>query len=101
MAITTGLSSLQSPATPALTGKTIAPADKDNSGIRQAAANGADKTRSDQASFSTAGGLIAQSAGASDVRMDKVAALQAAIASNTYNIPAAQVAGKMIDSMLR
>jgi anti-sigma28 factor (negative regulator of flagellin synthesis) len=32
--------------------------------------------------------------------MDKVAAIQQALASGTYNVPASEVAGKMIDQML-
>ena len=32
--------------------------------------------------------------------MEKVAEIQQALASGTYNVPAAAVAGKMIDQML-
>jgi anti-sigma28 factor (negative regulator of flagellin synthesis) len=32
--------------------------------------------------------------------MEKVAEIQQALTSGTYNIPASQVAGKMIDQML-
>lgn len=52
----------------------------------------------DQASLSVAGGLAAQSG--TDVRLDKVQALQTAIANGTYNVPAAAVASKMVDSLL-
>jgi hypothetical protein len=43
---------------------------------------------------------VALSATDSDVRMDKVASIQAALASGTYNVPASAVASKMVDSMM-
>lgn len=54
----------------------------------------------DQASVSSAGGLVAQIANSSDVRTEKVAHLQAAIASGTYNVPASAVADKLIQHLL-
>jgi len=54
----------------------------------------------DQAKVSVAGGLLAQASGLSDVREAKVAALQKAIASGTYNVSAGDVAGKLVDTML-
>jgi anti-sigma28 factor (negative regulator of flagellin synthesis) len=35
-----------------------------------------------------------------DVRTDKVAAAQAALAAGTYNVPASAVASKVLDDML-
>lgn len=54
----------------------------------------------DQATLSTAASLAAAAAPDSDVRMDKVAEVQKALADGTYNVPATEVAGKMIDHML-
>ena len=54
----------------------------------------------DAASVSSAGSAVAQAASGSDVRADKVAALQAAIANGTYNVPASAVADKLISSLL-
>lgn len=54
----------------------------------------------DQATLSTAASMAAAAAPDSDVRMDKVAAIQQALASGSYNVPASAVAGKMIDQML-
>ena len=54
----------------------------------------------DQATFSRAATEVSQSAAQSGVRSDKVAAIQQALASGTYNVPASAVAGKMIDAML-
>jgi negative regulator of flagellin synthesis FlgM len=57
-------------------------------------------TQSDQATVSSAGSEISQMAGDSDVRMDKVAEIQAALSSGSYNAPASAVASKVVDSML-
>lgn len=55
---------------------------------------------SDSATLSSAGNQVAQTASDSDVRADKVAGIQAALASGNYNIPPSLVASKMVDSML-
>jgi len=69
-----------------------------------AKASGAGETQqqagADRATLSTAAGLAAAAASDTDVRMDKVSAIQQALASGTYNVPASEVAGKMIDHML-
>jgi negative regulator of flagellin synthesis FlgM len=54
----------------------------------------------DHATLSSAGAEVAQASSGSDVRMQKVAAVQAALAAGTYSVPAPAVAGKLIDSML-
>jgi flagellar biosynthesis anti-sigma factor FlgM len=55
----------------------------------------------DQASLSSTGGLIAQALSSeSDVRMDKVTALQSTIAAGTYNVPASSVADKLMSALL-
>jgi negative regulator of flagellin synthesis FlgM len=55
---------------------------------------------SDLATFSHAGSKVSQMAGDTEVRMDKVANIQAALAAGTYNISARAVASKILDSML-
>lgn len=54
----------------------------------------------DHATLSSAGAEVSQASSGSDVRMQKVAAVQAALAAGTYSVPASAVAGKLIDSML-
>jgi negative regulator of flagellin synthesis FlgM len=54
----------------------------------------------DRATLSSAASGMAQSAGDDGVRMDKVAAVQAALANGSYNVPASAVASKLVDSML-
>jgi len=55
----------------------------------------------DQANVSSTGGLVAQALSTSDVRSDKVASLQAAIASGSYQVSSADVASKIVDSLLQ
>jgi len=55
---------------------------------------------SDMATFSSAASEVAQTAGDASVRMDKVAAIQAALEAGSYNVPASAVASKVVDSML-
>ncbi len=58
------------------------------------------ESAADLATLTSAGSVAAQSAPDSDVRMDKVTAVQQALAAGTYNVPASAVADKMIDQML-
>jgi negative regulator of flagellin synthesis FlgM len=55
---------------------------------------------SDRATFSSAGSKVAQTASDTDVRMDKVSSIQAALAAGTYNVPPSAVASKMVEAML-
>jgi negative regulator of flagellin synthesis FlgM len=73
-----------------------APATENASGA--AGAGGA--LGADRATLSSAASGMAQSAGDDGVRMDKVAAVQAALANGSYNVPASAVASKLVDSML-
>ena len=57
--------------------------------------------QADQANLSSAGGIMAQALEGSDARSVKVAALQQAIASGSYNVPSSDVAEKLIDSLLK
>lgn len=54
----------------------------------------------DQTSLSPMGGIISQAMSGSDVRTEKVAALQQAISSGQYNVPSSEVANKMLQSLL-
>ncbi|MGO9337607.1 MAG: flagellar biosynthesis anti-sigma factor FlgM [Terracidiphilus sp.] len=57
---------------------------------------------SHRATFSSAGSQEAQTASDTDtdVRMDKVSSIQAALASGTYSVPSSAVASKMMEAML-
>jgi flagellar biosynthesis anti-sigma factor FlgM len=85
-----GLKSLLGVTTP----PAAAPLPKSNSAV------GVSDLDSDQATFSTAGSEVSQSGLEADVRTDKVAAVQAALAAGTYSVPASAVASKVVDSML-
>jgi flagellar biosynthesis anti-sigma factor FlgM len=75
----------------------VAPA-RDNG--PSSAGPGPSENAADVATLTSAGSAAAQSAPDSDVRMDKVSAIQQALAAGTYNVPASAVADKMIDRML-
>jgi negative regulator of flagellin synthesis FlgM len=79
---------------------TPAPAPATTPQSKSGATAGGSALSSDQATFSSAGSEVSQTAGGTEVRMDKVAAIQAALAAGTYNVSAADVATKVVDSML-
>jgi len=61
---------------------------------------GAGALGADHATLSSAASEMSQAAGEDGVRMEKVTAVQAALADGTYSVPASAVASKVIDSML-
>jgi negative regulator of flagellin synthesis FlgM len=78
----------------------------DSAGVNKAAKAGttdltAAGSSADSAKLSAAGGMASQATDTSDVRMDKVAALQQAIASGSYRVSASDVADKMVESLLK
>ena len=54
----------------------------------------------DQSALSLTASALSSASADSDVRMDKVQQLQAAIANGTYNVSSSAVADKLIQSML-
>jgi negative regulator of flagellin synthesis FlgM len=85
-----GLKSLLGVSTPT----PAAPQPKSNS------ISGGSALGSDQATFSSAGNEVSLTAAEPGVRTDKVAAVQAALAAGTYDVPPSAVASKVVDSML-
>lgn len=61
---------------------------------------GAGDLAQDQATVSSAGSEALRSTAEADVRMEKVAAVRAALAAGTYSVPAREVASKVIESMV-
>lgn len=55
---------------------------------------------SDQATVSSAGSEVAQTASEPADRPDKVASIQAALATGSYDVPPAAVAVKVVDALL-
>jgi negative regulator of flagellin synthesis FlgM len=53
----------------------------------------------DEAHLSPAASLVAQAAVLPDVRMDKVASVQAALADGSYQVSSSNVAARLIDQM--
>jgi negative regulator of flagellin synthesis FlgM len=66
----------------------------------ESAVSDANVQHADQTTLSATAGLVANALEGSDVRSEKVASLQQAIAAGTYNVPSSAVAGKMIQSLL-
>jgi negative regulator of flagellin synthesis FlgM len=66
-------------------------------------ANGYSETAvtADTTNVSSTGGLVAEALNTPDVRLDKVAALQTAIASGSYSVSSSDVASKIVDSLLK
>jgi len=54
----------------------------------------------DRATLSNAASEVSQTASEPEVRMDKVASIQAQLAAGTYDVPASAVASKMVEAML-
>ncbi|HEX3662637.1 MAG TPA: flagellar biosynthesis anti-sigma factor FlgM [Acidobacteriaceae bacterium] len=71
-----------------------------SSGRTSDAASAESSSSADEATLSSAASAAAQAAPDSDVRMDKVAQVQKALAEGTYNVASSDVANSMIDSML-
>jgi negative regulator of flagellin synthesis FlgM len=55
----------------------------------------------DQAVFSSTSNLFTQALNGSDVRLDKIQPLQAAIAAGTYQVSSSDVADKLISTLLK
>ena len=70
-------------------------------GAKAAEAKPAGRTETDATTLSPTGELISQALGGSDVRSSKVEALQKAIADGSYNVSSSDVAGKIMDSLLK
>ena len=68
--------------------------------VRSGSAAATQAAGSDRATLSSAASEVAQTSSGDDVRLDKVATIQAALAVGTYNVSASAVASKVMDSML-
>jgi negative regulator of flagellin synthesis FlgM len=58
-----------------------------------------DSIASDSAKVSLAGAMLSKASTGSDVRFDKIAALQQSMEAGTYGVTSATLAGKLIDSL--
>ena len=96
MSFVGGVGSLQQGVTPAESSKTvqlISPKETSEGAV-------ANVQHGDLTNLSSTGGLVAQALGDSDVRTEKVAALQQAITAGEYSVPSSDVADKIIQSLL-
>ena len=69
-------------------------------GNSNASAAPAGALESDSATLSSAASEVSQAVSGEGVRTEKVAAVQAALAAGTYNVPASAVASKLVDAMM-
>lgn len=69
-------------------------------GARGSAAREPNPLTADTATLSSAASVVAQDGANDGVRMEKVAAAQAALAAGTYSVPGAAVASRLVDAML-
>lgn len=65
-----------------------------------AGATNSSAASADEAHLSSAAKMATQTGALPDVRAEKVAGVQAALAAGTYNVSSSEVAGKLIDHML-
>lgn len=68
--------------------------------VRNWTAAGQSAFGGDRATLSSAGTGMAQNALDHGVRADKVAAVQAALAAGTYDVPASALASRLVEAML-
>jgi negative regulator of flagellin synthesis FlgM len=68
--------------------------------IKSGSSTGTSALSSDRATLSGAGSEVLQTASDSDVRTEKVAGIQAALAAGSYNVSSSAVASKLVDSMM-
>jgi negative regulator of flagellin synthesis FlgM len=88
------ISSISTPvATP--TKQATAPSGEAN----ESAVSNSNVQHADQTTLSATAGLVAQALGGSDVRFEKVASLQQAIAAGSYGVSSSEVADKIIQSL--
>ena len=99
MSYANGIGSLQQ-ALSSVTSAVAQPTSTSSTGAKVSDTAVKQEEQNDQASLSTAGGLIAQNLGDSDARLAKVASLQQAIASGNYNVSAQDVADKLIKDLM-
>ena len=78
----------------------MSPAAPVSSEARSSGSVGGSGLSNDRATLSSAASEAAQSTGDDGLRMDKVAAMQAALAAGNYSVPASAVASRLVDSML-
>ncbi|MEO6817783.1 MAG: flagellar biosynthesis anti-sigma factor FlgM [Edaphobacter sp.] len=100
MSYTNGIGNLQQALSSIAPTQPASQATESTEASQQRNVGAAPAKQADHTNLSSAGGVIAHALEGSDVRSEKVAALQQAIASGSYNVSSSDVAGKMIDSLL-
>ena len=76
-------------------------AESSTSSVRTAANGSSSGLGVDNATLSSTASVVSQALSGSDVRFEKVAALQQQIAAGTYNVSSSDVADKLLSSLLK
>jgi negative regulator of flagellin synthesis FlgM len=100
MSYTTGIGNTPQLSTPITTAAT-APWSQANATRSGGSVSDTNPLSEDQTSFSATASLIAQPSSDSDVRPERISALQQAISTGTYNVSASDVADKLIQALVR
>ncbi|MGH9597629.1 MAG: flagellar biosynthesis anti-sigma factor FlgM [Edaphobacter sp.] len=102
MSYSNGINNLQQTISPIATteSKPVVPANAPGTTANASREPASGAGRTDEANLSSAGSFVSQALGGSDVRPEKVAALQQAIATGSYNVSSSDVADKIIQSLL-
>jgi negative regulator of flagellin synthesis FlgM len=100
MTYTNGIGSLQQVLSSISPTQAASQSSQSTEASQQSNAAAAPAKQTDQTDLSSAGGMMAHALEGSDVRADKVAALQQAIGSGSYHVSSSDVAGKMIDALM-
>lgn len=97
LAINSNLEGLMSILGAAQATRVVSPARNNSEQNENAAVNG---IGNDETTLSSIGSSVLMSASGADVRASKIADIQVAIASGSYNVPAQVLASRLVDSML-
>ena len=102
MSYSNGINNLQQTISPIATTepKPVVPANEPGTTANRSAETVGSAGRTDEANLSSTGSFVSQALEGSDVRLEKVASLQQAIATGNYNVPSSDIADKIIQSLL-
>jgi len=82
-----------------ITSSAVTPATVSFGEANESAISSSNMQHADETTLSATAALVAQSLNGSDVRSEKVASLQQAIAAGNYSVPSSAVADKIIQSL--
>ncbi|MEO6806577.1 MAG: flagellar biosynthesis anti-sigma factor FlgM [Edaphobacter sp.] len=102
MSYSNGINNLQQTISPITTteSKPVVPANASGTAANASREPVSGARPTDEANLSSAGSFVSHALEGSDIRSEKVGALQQAIATGSYNVSSSDVADKIIQSLL-